>query len=53
MFKNIIVRLIDCNVGRYPSYIISLEIAALIGCFILYMPFAKREKQLHKESLGS
>ncbi len=39
--------------GPHPYYIISLELAALIGCFILYMSFAKREKQLHKESLGS
>ena len=38
--------------GPHPYYIISLELAALIGCFILYMPFAK-EKGMHKESLGS
>ena len=38
--------------GPHPYYIISLELAALIGCFILYMPFAK-EGHTHKESLGS
>ena len=38
--------------GPHPYYIISLELAALIGCFILYMPFAK-ERHAHKESLGS
>ncbi|QWG32149.1 TIGR02206 family membrane protein [Bacillus mycoides] len=39
--------------GPHPYYIISLETTALIGCFILYMPFAKREKHVHTESLGS
>ncbi|AJG59959.1 MULTISPECIES: TIGR02206 family membrane protein [Bacillus] len=39
--------------GPHPYYIISLELAALIGCFILYMPFAKREGHTYKESLGS
>ncbi|WP_377866756.1 TIGR02206 family membrane protein [Bacillus sp. R86525] len=39
--------------GPHPYYIISLEIAALTGCFILYMPFVKREEHAHKESLGS
>ncbi|MED0959241.1 TIGR02206 family membrane protein [Bacillus paramycoides] len=39
--------------GPHPYYIISLELAALIGCIIVYMPFVKREKHVHKESLGS
>ncbi|WP_459500382.1 YwaF family protein [Bacillus sp. C1] len=37
--------------GPHPYYIISLEIAAFIGCLILYMPFARSEKDMQKESL--
>ncbi|PED09424.1 YwaF family protein [Bacillus pseudomycoides] len=39
--------------GPHPYYIISLEIAAFIGCLLLYMPFVRNEKRVHKESLGS
>ncbi|PFR27135.1 TIGR02206 family membrane protein [Bacillus cereus] len=39
--------------GPHPYYIISLEVAAFIGCLILYMPFARNEKHMHKESLES
>ncbi|PDY44555.1 TIGR02206 family membrane protein [Bacillus pseudomycoides] len=39
--------------GSHPYYIISLEIAAFIGCLLLYMPFVRNEKRVHKESLGS
>ncbi|PFA25662.1 TIGR02206 family membrane protein [Bacillus cereus] len=39
--------------GPHPYYIISLEVATFIGCLILYMPFARNEKHMHKESLES
>ncbi|KEK24258.1 YwaF family protein [Bacillus gaemokensis] len=39
--------------GPHPYYIISLEIAAFIGCLLLYMSFSKNEKRVQKESLGS
>lgn len=39
--------------GPHPYYTISLEFVASIGCFMLYMLFAKREKHMHKELLGS
>ncbi|EMA6344174.1 TIGR02206 family membrane protein [Bacillus cytotoxicus] len=39
--------------GPHPYYILSLEVVAFIGCFILYMPFVKQDDRIRKESLGS
>lgn len=39
--------------GPHPYYIISLEIVAFMGCLLLYMPFARKETNIQKESLGS